>query len=193
MRHWVLRAHRRPRKFSLRALAEIKSPLHPENRDRDAAREAAVEANCREEFTGYDRVAGRRRPVQVRRVRPRKVAFGFHACSAGSSPAQRVCPNRPLPDTICRRIRCLHSLRRSQTGKMLALPSLVFRTSLVQYRFAFAAGNSPRCSSIRQCSHSTRLHHIKSTLHFRCVVPEQARRGLCGLLRSITNELKPEA
>jgi len=51
-----IRGHIRSAKFLLRALAEKSSLQYPENRRYDAARIAAVEANCSEEFTGYDRV-----------------------------------------------------------------------------------------------------------------------------------------
>ena len=78
--------------------------------------------------------------MQVRRVRPRKVATGFRACSAGSSPAQRISPDRSLADTICRRIRCRHSLHRSQTEKMRDFIAVRLPDSNGRYwRFATSA------------------------------------------------------
>lgn len=60
-----------------------------------------------------------------------------------------------------------HSLQPTSTGKMRTNPPFVIWTSLPQHRFALSARRSPRCSSCRQCRHSTRLHYAK----FKRAVP----------------------
>ena len=115
--------------------------------------------------------------MQVRRGRPRKVAIGLRACSAGCLPAQRTSPDRSLAGIINRRIRCRHSPRRHRTGKVRTLPSFIFLTSLTQHRFALAVSLSLRCASCLLCGNCNIASGSKSKLHFRCNDFEMEGRG----------------
>lgn len=64
---------------------------------------------------------------------------------------------------------------------MRTLPSLVYRTSLTQLRFALAAFMPLHCRSHRRCGHSTWLSDAKSKPSFRCAAANHSTRGQnCG-------------